>query len=402
MAPKDARDEEVALAFHSRLASQSRGRNMKVVHVEFSASDTFVMALSPWHEPTIWATQRNWHFISGFDAQSRAAMSLRHGPTPVGVFRVTGGRGIALGPAATDAKQSSRLSAAIGLSRSKSKSSELVAIFHDISLSAMVDMYSLGTSLELVDLVSMKRKFSASSIGIQPPLVWSPDGSLLAALSVSDATEIFLLDAQVDGLPRRACLPGQLADITQMAFMPDSKSLISLAKDGSGRLVNTSLPNPGKLLKCFRVSTLHPASILRISPNGKLIVSVWGRQVILWYPESGDLKSYSLEIVRDLELWPLAVSPDCRLLVCRSEAGIDISDLATGKYRGRLSWNQDGATFATAAAFSRSGKILAVGFFNGSLTLYNIITDQGPPAELHSDVRAVEVDQNIPRPQEMP
>ncbi|KAJ6184955.1 hypothetical protein N7519_006256 [Penicillium mononematosum] len=64
---------------------------------------------------------------------------------------------------------------------------------------------------------------------IRGPLAWSPDGTLLAGLHLDDLTSVSNFHAQMDGIPRMACLPGHLGDITQVAFMPDGKSILRLA-----------------------------------------------------------------------------------------------------------------------------------------------------------------------------
>ncbi|KZN88749.1 Noranthrone monooxygenase [Penicillium chrysogenum] len=43
---------------------------------------------------------------------------------------------------------------------------------------------------------------------IQTPLAWSPDGTLLAGLHLGDLTSVSIFHAQMDGIPRMACLPG--------------------------------------------------------------------------------------------------------------------------------------------------------------------------------------------------
>ncbi|KAJ5457055.1 hypothetical protein N7530_012329 [Penicillium desertorum] len=110
----------------------------------------------------------------------------------------------------------------------------------------------------------------AEQMGIKAPLAWSPDGTLLASLHLGDLNSVSIFHAQMDGIPRTACLPGHLGDITQLAFMLDGKSILSLANDGVGHMVSTSPASPGKLLKSFRVtsSSRYPSSILQISSDG--------------------------------------------------------------------------------------------------------------------------------------
>ncbi|KAJ5250875.1 hypothetical protein N7489_001285 [Penicillium chrysogenum] len=102
-----------------------------------------------------------------------------------------------------------------------------------------------------------------SPTGIQTPLAWSPDGTLLAGLHLGDLTSVSIFHAQMEGIPRWHVCRARLGDITQLAFM----RILSLANDGVGRMVNASLASPGGLLKSFRVtsSSRYPSNILQIS-----------------------------------------------------------------------------------------------------------------------------------------
>jgi hypothetical protein len=65
------------------------------------------------------------------------------------------------------------------------------------------------------------------------------------------------------------------------------------------------------------------------------------------------------------------VSPDCRYLVCRTEDGIDVSDVWTGKFKGEFAWR---GPPITAAAVNEEGTLLAVGDYRGGIQMFEIIT----------------------------
>jgi WD40 repeat protein len=111
--------------------------------------------------------------------------------------------------------------------------------------------------------------------------------------------------------------------------------------------------------------------MLQVSKDGKLVVTVWGRDVVLWYLETGRMHSYNLDRVRQSEGWPLCVSPDCRYLACRNEEGFDVSDVETGKFRGEFVWTGQPIT---AAAFDSDGVKLAIGDYGGGVQVFDIIT----------------------------
>lgn len=381
-------DEDLSIIFRCRLSIP--WQEQQVVYVEFSACNNFLIVLCPWREPTAQSTERKKHDILAYDLETRDFLRLGALSSAMLGGYYVGARGAAIGPAAT--AQNDKLG---GLLRSKPSRVLPLAICHNPIIQGSKALDSTPR-IDIVDLYKLKRKRYSSTIQIQGPLAWSPDGSLLAGLHFGDPTKVSLFQPQMDGIPRMACLPGHLADITQLAFMPDSKSILSLASDGVGRLVSTSPTSPGRLLKSFRVpsSSRYPASILQISSDGSRVASVWGRLVVLWHPESGLLESYELESARpDADLFPLAISPDCHLLACRSDTGVEVCDLLTGRRRGGATWKGGGTGFATAAGFSGgTGMMLAVGMFNGGVTVYNVL-DEGeePPVELETHEQPVEV-----------
>ena len=130
----------------------------------------------------------------------------------------------------------------------------------------------------------------------------------------------------------------------------------------------------GRTLQRIEVGAGRAAapSLLRVSPDGALVATVWGRDVVLWHLDTGRVRAYSLTVVRPAaEGWPLCISPDCRYLACRTEDGFDVSDLDTGRFRGEFAWS--GPT-VTAAAFDSTGTRLAVGDFAGNLEMFEVVT----------------------------
>ncbi|KAK4133492.1 hypothetical protein BT67DRAFT_442936 [Trichocladium antarcticum] len=110
---------------------------------------------------------------------------------------------------------------------------------------------------------------------------------------------------------------------------------------------------------------------MQVSPDGALVVTVWGRDVVLWWLATGRVHTYNLDVVRPVEGWPLCVSPDCRYLACRTEDGFDVSDVLTGTFRGDFAW---AGPFLSAAAFSSDGKRLAMGDYAGGLHVFEVVT----------------------------
>lgn len=228
--------------------------------------------------------------------------------------------------------------------------------------------------LEVYDLGRRERRMMKRDVGIRAPVAWSGDGGYLAAVSVSEPSRVTVLQLA----PKEAAatvttvLMHHVDEITQLAFLPawveGGRALVSAGKDGYVRV--TSLVS-GRTLKKIEIGARAPASILRVAPDGKLVVTVWGRDVVLWFLETGRVHTYNLNATRQTEGWPLCVSPCCSYLLCRTEEGFDVSDVVTGKFRGDFA--RTGMP-VTAAAFNSTGTRLAVGDFNGGLNIYEIIT----------------------------
>ena len=72
--------------------------------------------------------------------------------------------------------------------------------------------------------------------------------------------------------------------------------------------------------------------------------------------------SFNFSSVKKTEGWPLCISPDCRVLACRTDHGVDISDISNGKVLGEIQSVGDAVTTPT---FSSDSKMLAIGKFSG-------------------------------------
>ncbi|ATY58547.1 Quino amine dehydrogenase [Cordyceps militaris] len=101
-----------------------------------------------------------------------------------------------------------------------------------------------------------------------------------------------------------------------------------------------------------------PPALLGVTPDGNVVVSVWGDVVYRWHHATGAVDSFSLGARRVREGWPVALSPDCRFLLCRNDEGVDVSDAHAGRLLFTVNFSRG---FLTAAAFSADAKFLALG-----------------------------------------
>ncbi|KXX77396.1 Guanine nucleotide-binding protein subunit beta-like protein [Madurella mycetomatis] len=230
--------------------------------------------------------------------------------------------------------------------------------------------------LEIYDLRRRTRLLKADP-PVTAPVAWSPDGSTLAGVSARDPSRVMLVSvAPGPGAGRiGTVLMGHMDAVTQLAFLPPvawsawaGAALVTAGRDGYVRVTSV---DSGRTLHKIEIGARAPANILRVSPDGRLVVTVWGRDVVLWHLDTGRVHNYNLNAVRQTEGWPLCVSPDCRYLACRTEDGFDVSDVLTGKFRGEFA--RVGAPI-TAAAFDRDGSRLVVGDYTGELQVFEVVT----------------------------
>jgi len=224
--------------------------------------------------------------------------------------------------------------------------------------------------VEVFDLFTDKRRLKAD-FSVQAPLAYTPDGSYLASVSIRNSTRIVILDLRNVLKPAMArTIAVHSSPLTHMAVTPDGTALISASTDGSIRM--TSLQS-GRTLRKAEVESRGPANMMQLSMNGDLVVSVWGRQVCLWRLKPDTMSVYNLDTVRQTEGWPLAISPDCQHLACRTEDGVDVIDVETGLFRADYPLDP-GHELITSAAFSHNNRWLALGDYDGRVTVLEVIT----------------------------
>lgn len=226
--------------------------------------------------------------------------------------------------------------------------------------------------------VSEGKVWKTTHNNVMLPAAVSADGNALAATDAQNVVLIFETIPGVTGMPGK--LPNKKvaaivnhAEPTHVQFTPDGSHVVTLTRDGTVRISQTST---GRTVRRMEVDGVVTATgkgprALGVSPDGRVVVSVWSRAVYIWEHEAGRMSSWELNKVRSVEGWPLAISPDCRLLACRTEDGLDISDVYSGQILGEVETAAGIDGLVTAAGFSSDGKILAVGRYNGMVDLWN-------------------------------
>lgn len=80
------------------------------------------------------------------------------------------------------------------------------------------------------DLEKRKQRMVRESIDLQAPLVYSPDGTLVAAVDLKDNSRITICTTR--NLQPVLNILHHTEEVTNLAFSPDSTSLVSVSKDG--------------------------------------------------------------------------------------------------------------------------------------------------------------------------
>ncbi|KAM0558051.1 hypothetical protein ACHAPJ_005218 [Fusarium lateritium] len=185
------------------------------------------------------------------------------------------------------------------------------------------------------------------------PMAFSQDGNWLAVGNTRG--RVGLMDCSPNVNKASVVIPCHLDEVTHAVFTPDSQLLVTQSRDGTIRI--TDVATRVSIAK-LETDTWKKPLFLGISPDGEVIVSLWGDTVFHWNHRTAALESYSLSGRRTREGWPVAVSADCRFLCCRTDDGVDVSDMYSGRVLYTIKF-QSG--FVTAASFSWDGKYLILG-----------------------------------------
>lgn len=192
------------------------------------------------------------------------------------------------------------------------------------------------------------------------PFSFSRDGAYLAARGPRGRVEI------VSGLDGRGVtvVRSHTEEVVDAKFTADGSGLVSMSRDGTLRVTSTATWHGTAKLEV--AEWRNPVLLALPAAKGRVVLSVWGRSVYLWDPDTEALDKWDLDAGEGVttESWPLAASPDLRYLCCRNEQGADIREVVSGRVLCRLKFESG---FATAAGWSADSKMLALGWMSGGV-----------------------------------
>ena len=248
-----------------------------------------------------------------------------------------------------------------------------------------------------------------------PCLAYLPDGSLLA--SSSGSSEIWIFDVRSG--QRLTELRGHLRNANQLAFTPDSRQLLSASDDGTVRVwsmppqprhersrplppaISTKwstygpaiaiAPDASAMITAFTNShqfelwqpatlanrglfqmPFTNASITGVAPGGKTIAfGSWDGRVDFWDAATKQTRHFAQAGTNDFER--LTFSHDGQRLALGSDWGVRVWDVPGKRelhfFRSLGSQNHSSCM---SLAFSRSGRHLMAGFFDGAIRVWDL------------------------------
>jgi WD40 repeat protein len=233
-------------------------------------------------------------------------------------------------------------------------------------------------------------------------LAFTPDGQTLVAGEDYGGVHLY----HVIGREYQGKLEGHKGEIRGLALTPDGTRLAVIDRD---YMISVWDWATMEQISTFNIQVDMPASVA-LSPDGRLVVvGTGGGQILVYNATSGENLFFLGQKTASLASW-VVISPDGkRLMGIQAGPAMVTWDLATGQEISRIPaparlmgmalvnegqnlaaasetgdvivWNMDGsvkfnfqAVTNSAVAFSPDGRLLALGGYNGEVTLWDLQT----------------------------
>lgn len=235
------------------------------------------------------------------------------------------------------------------------------------SLDGSVRVWQADTSKELLCIQNHREPVLCVAV--------SPDGKTLASSGWDPVIQLHDLGTG----KAVGKLTGHKAYVQGLAWAPDGATLASASLDGSIRVWN---PKTGKEVLTIAEDKTRFYS-LAFAPDGGTLAASTGANVSTWDAKSGKLLHRTKEPSQ-----MVSFSPDGKLMAGGNIELVKIWDAASG--RETRSWErrmelqvgipEPRARWVIGSAFSPDGKLLAVGFGDGTVCLWETVTGQQLPS----------------------
>ncbi|MFC1596576.1 SUMF1/EgtB/PvdO family nonheme iron enzyme [Planctomycetota bacterium] len=200
-------------------------------------------------------------------------------------------------------------------------------------------------------------------------LAFSSDGSLVA---LDQSADTLILWDLMKGEPRWSVATGGRSFFRSLDFSPDNSLLASLGRDCIAKLWDVAT---GELRQTIPIENVDDVVF---SPSGSVLACGAGERLALWDATAGRLQSSfeDTEYDRGEQIRSISFSPDGSMLATANGAQdrVRIWDPMSGTVRQRL--ERKSARKSKVVAFSPDGSVLAVGYSDGTLTLWNPISGE--------------------------
>jgi hypothetical protein len=193
----------------------------------------------------------------------------------------------------------------------------------------------------------------------------SPDGTLLATAGYDRV--VLLWDLAT--LKPVKTLKDHTDAVYALAFAPDGKTLASAGADRTVKLWDLA---SGRRTKTFSDATAELYALVFAADGATVLAAGVDRSIRAWRVAATEEPLVNSAFAHDAAVLRLVASADGKTLVSSGEDNdVKLWDLATLTPRAALAEQPD---WPLAVALSRDGKRLAVGRYDGSLTVYDSAT----------------------------
>jgi WD40 repeat protein/class 3 adenylate cyclase len=201
----------------------------------------------------------------------------------------------------------------------------------------------------------------------------SPDGSKIATGGLDGSA--WIIDShtgrdQIPPLRNRHCDANGVCGVYGVAFSRDGSRLATFGADATVRIFAVETGAELRELPGHGVDPINVSRSIEWSPDGDLLLSVSTDGMRIWAPGRDEPLVHAFTSA-DLPGFTVAWSPDGSEVLMEDGTGATVWNATTGERRRTLETGGPGL----GLAFSRDGRILAIGVLAGSIRIWDWVTE---------------------------